>query len=219
METQQFIVVGLGRFGTSIAEKLTELGHEVLAIDIDEDQVEKVKSTATHAVVIDSLSEETLESLGTPDMDVGIMAIGEDIQANIMGSLMLKEMDLMVVARAVNELHGKLLGKIGADQIIFPEHDMGTRVAYNLTALNVLDYIELSPEMSVAEVTASPEMEGQSLRDLDLRSKYGVNVMAIKKSNEEINVSPGPDYSLSEEDTMVLVGPNTGINDMRENLV
>lgn len=216
MDTKQFIVIGLGRFGSSVSEKLTELGHEVLALDIDEDQVEKVKDSVTQAVVIDNLNEETLESLGAPDLDVGIMAIGEDIQANIMGALMLKEMDLMVVARAQNELHGNLLGKIGADRIIYPEHDMGTRVAYNLTALNVLDYIELSPEMSVAEVTASPAMTTQTLKDLDLRSKYGVNVLAIKKSAEQINISPPADYSFEEDDTLVLVGPNTGINEMRQ---
>ncbi|MGM0381371.1 MAG: potassium channel family protein [bacterium] len=216
METKQFIVIGLGRFGTSVAENLAELGHEVLALDIDEDQVEKVKDSATQAVTIDNLNEETLESLGAADLDVGIMAIGEDIQANIMGALMLKELDLMVVARAQNELHGKLLGKIGADRIIYPEHDMGARVAYNLTAVNVLDYIELSPEISVAEVTVSPAMASQTLKDLNLRSQYGVNVLAIKKSGDEINISPRADDSPEEEDTLVLVGPNTGINEMKE---
>lgn len=216
MKTKQFIVVGLGRFGTSVSEKLTELGHEVLALDIDEQEVEKVQDTVTQAVTIDSLNEETLKSLGAADLDVGIMAIGEDIQSNIMGSLMLKELGLMVVARAQNELHGKLLGKIGADRIIYPEHDMGARVAYNLTAVNVLDYIELSPEISVAEVTVSPEMAAKSLKELDLRSRYGVNVLAIKTGEDEINISPRADDSPEEEDTLVLVGPNKGINDMKE---
>ena len=216
MQTKQFIVVGLGRFGTSIAEKLTELGHEVLALDINEQEVDRVKDTVTQAVTIASLTEETLESLGARDLDVGVMAIGEDIQSNIMGSLMLKELGLMVVARAQNELHGKLLGKIGADRIIYPEYDMGARVAYNLTAVNVLDYIELSPEISVAEVTVSPEMAAKSLKELDLRSRYGVNVLAIKTGEDEINISPRADDSPEEEDTLVLVGPNKGINDMKE---
>ena len=141
---RQFVVIGIGRFGGAIAETLSRLGHEVLAIDTDEEVIQKISDKVTHAVAADATDESVLKSLGVRNFDVAVVAIGSDIQSSIMTTLMLKELGIRyVVAKAQNELHARVLMKIGADKIVFPERDMGERVAHNLISSNILDYIEL----------------------------------------------------------------------------
>lgn len=215
METKQVIIIGIGRFGTSVAEKLTKEGHEVLAVDIDEDVIERVKDKVTQAVTIDNLDARTMNSLGVGDLDIGVVAIGSDMQANIKAAQLLKQLGLMVVARSHNELHGNILSKIGADQIIYPERDMGGRVSDILTAVNVIDYIELSPEIPVAEVAVGPDQDDKKLKQLDMRTNYGVTVLAIRKSGEEIKISPSAEDSISRGDNLILVGPREGIHKVK----
>lgn len=207
---KQFIVIGIGRFGKAVAERLYELGHEVLAIDTDEDIIQKISDKVTHAVTADATDENVLKSLGVRNFDVGVVSIGADIQSSIMVTLMLKELGVgYVVAKAQNEMHAKVLLRIGADRVVFPERDMGERVAHNLIATNILEYIELSPEHSIIEFAALQSWIGKDIRDLNLRAKYGVTVVAIRNKNEEkINISPKADLKVKEGDILIIVGSN-----------
>lgn len=207
---RQFIVIGIGRFGKAVAERLYELGHEVLAIDTDEDTIQKVSEKVTHAVTADATDENVLKSLGVRNFDVGVVAIGSDIQSSIIVTLMLKEMGVgYIVAKAQNDTHAKVLLKIGADRVVFPERDMGERVAHNLIGTNILEYIELSEEHSIIEFAALQSWIGKDLRDLNFRAKYGVTVVAMRNRNEEgINVSPKADTEIREGDILIVVGSN-----------
>ncbi|HZK25777.1 MAG TPA: TrkA family potassium uptake protein [Oscillospiraceae bacterium] len=209
MKAKQFAVIGMGRFGSSVASTLYEMGHDVLAIDSEEEKVENIVEKVTHAVVADTTSEAALKSLGITNFDVVIVAIGEDIQASILTTLVLKELGVKhIVAKAKAMQHGKVLQKIGADRIVFPERDMGIRVAHNLVANNVLDFIELSPDYSIMEIIVPDEMVGKSLLELDLRGKYGANVMAIRSEDRKINVSPIATDRLHAGDILIVLGNN-----------
>ena len=208
---KQFLLIGIGRFGNALATRLFQLGHEVLAIDIDEEAVQSISDKVTHAVTADATDENVLRSLGVRNFDVGVVAIGEDIQASIITTLILKEMGLKyVVAKAQNETHAKVLKKLGADRVVFPERDMGIRVAHNLIATNILDIIELSPDYSLLEFEAFPTWVDKSIESLNLRAKYGINVLAIKNNNSNgfINVAPKAQDIVKRGDILVVVGSN-----------
>lgn len=214
MSKKQYAIIGMGRFGSSIANSLTKLGFEVLAIDSSEQRIQEVASMVTHAVSADCTDEEALRALGIRNFDVVVVAIGQDIQASILTTLILKDLGVpMIVAKAQNELHGKVLNKIGADKVVFPERDMGTRVAHNLISPNILDYIELSDDHSIVEMKASHNLIGKSLAELDIRKKYGCNVMAIKNENK-FNISPGANDPIQAGDILVIVGQNDDLKKM-----
>ena len=203
---KQFAVIGMGRFGSSVAKTLYDMGFEVLAIDRDEHRTQEVVHMVTHAVTADCTDEEALKALGIRNFDVVVVAIGQDIQASILTTLILKEMGIKtLIVKAQNELQGKVLKKIGADKVVFPERDMGLRVAHHLTSPNVLDYIELSDEYSIVEMRVSSEMVGKNLKELDIRARFGCNVMAIKRGSK-MNISPAATVPLTEEDVLVIVG-------------
>ncbi|WP_408954442.1 potassium channel family protein [Natroniella sp. ANB-PHB2] len=203
---KQFAVIGVGRFGTSVAKTLTDKGYDVLAIDYDEERVQDISSYVTHAVQADGTDERALKSLGLSEIDSAIVSIGDNLNANILATLILKELGIeRVVAKAQDKLHGTLLTKIGADKVVYPERDMGQRLANNLISANLLDYIELSPYYRVAEILATGDLVGHSLKGLDLRRRYGVNVIAAK-TEDGLNVSPGPDYIISQGDLLVVMG-------------
>lgn len=212
MSKKQFIVIGLGRFGTSVAETLYALGNDVLAVDIDEERVQSIADRVTHAVQVDANDEASLRALGIGNFDVAIISIGSDIQANILSTLLVKEMNVKhIITKANNAMHAKVLYKIGANRVIFPERDMGIRVAHNLCSSSILDYIELSPDFSIAEIVTPNDWVGSSLKELDLRVRFGINVVAIKRDND-INVSPGADEVITEGDIIVAIGGTTELN-------
>ncbi|MEA4849061.1 MAG: TrkA family potassium uptake protein [Clostridiaceae bacterium] len=213
MIMKQFVVIGIGRFGGAVAERLSQLGQEVLAIDTDEEAIQKISDKVTHAVTADATDENVLRSLGVRNFDVAVVAIGADIQSSIMTTLMLKEMGIRyVVAKAQNELHARVLMKIGADKIVFPERDMGERVARNLISTNILDYIELSEEHSIIEYAVPESWIGKALRNINMRAKYGVTVVAIRNaSDESINISPKADSEIKEGDVMIVIGDNSDL--------
>jgi len=213
---KQFAVIGLGRFGASVAMTLLKMGYEVLAIDNNPDQVQKFGDSITHVVQADTTDENALKELGIRNFDTVVVAIGADIQANTMTTLLLKELGVnRIVAKASNALHGKMLQKIGADRVVYPERDMGCRVAHNLAAPNVLDYIELTPEVSVVEVSAPQMLLGKSLAEAELRSVYGINVVAIKRG-EQMIVPPLPDEKIREQDILIVVGDSMGAQRLEE---
>ncbi len=205
---KQFAVIGLGRFGASVAKTLTTMGYEVLAIDDDQNRVQEIVKEVTHAIQADAKDEQALKALGIRNFDVVIVAIGQDIQASILVTVLLKELGVKcVVAKAQTELHGKVLYKVGADKVVFPERDMGARVAHSLVSSNVLDHIELSPDHSILEVVAPETLVGKTLKESALRAKFGVTVLAIKRGTEII-VSPSPDAPIQENDILVAIGEN-----------
>jgi trk system potassium uptake protein TrkA len=208
---KQFVVIGLGRFGVSVAETIYKLGHEVLVIDNNEHAVQSIMHNVTHAVQADAREEETLRSLGVRNFDAAVVAIGDDLEANILITLMLKEMGIpYIVAKAQSIQHGKVLEKIGADKIIYPEKDMGIRLAHNLIGSNVMDFIELSANHSVYEVIAPARFVNKTLGELNLRAAHGVSVIAIKRK-EQVIVAPGADTLIEDRDILVIVGENKAL--------
>jgi trk system potassium uptake protein TrkA len=205
---KQFLVIGLGRFGLSLARALAEKGYEVLGLDSREDLVQLASEYLTHAVQVDATDEKALLSLGIKNFDVAVIAIGQDIEASILCTLILKEVGIpYIVAKAQNHLHGRVLEKTGADRVVFPERDMGIRVANNLISSNLLDYIELSPDFSILEITAPEFAVGKTLAQLKLPNRFGINIIAIK-SEAEINITPGAADIINQGDVLVVVGPN-----------
>jgi trk system potassium uptake protein len=213
-KTKQFIVIGMGRFGTSVAKTLNALGHDVLAVDRVEVRIDEIADHVTHAVQVDALDESSLQALGVRNFDVAIVAIGEDIQSNILVSVMLKDLGVKyVVSKARNAMHGKVLERIGIDRVIYPERDMGVRVAHSLITANVLDLIELSTEYSIAEIKAPTDFLNKSLGELHIRANYKVSVIAIKK-NELIIAAPGAEDIIHIDDILVVVGKNEDISEL-----
>ncbi|OAH58593.1 potassium uptake system protein [Domibacillus aminovorans] len=206
MVRQQYAVVGLGRFGTSVARRLHEAGHDVLGIDVNEERVEDAELYVTHAVVADTTEEKTLTAVGIRNFDCAIVAIGNDIQSSILTTLLLKEQGVKkVIAKALSKHHGKVLEKVGADWVIYPERDMGERVANQLLSPNILNYIELSKEYNIEEIVTPPGMAGKSLQEINIRAKYNISVIAIV-SGTDIIVSPSPAQIIHKEDLLVVIG-------------
>lgn len=219
---KQFAVIGLGRFGFSVAETLAEKNCQVLAIDIDEEKVQDISEFVTHAVQVDATDEKALKAVGIGDVDVAVVAIGA-IEASILIALILKEMGIKkIVAKAASADHGKILERVGATRVIFPERDMGSRLASNLLAPKVVDYINLSDAYSVLEMAPPKNFIGKSLRDIDVRAKYGLNVIGIKKptslegKEERINLSPKADDVIRGGDILIVIGSNKNIEKMKE---
>lgn len=209
---KSFVVIGCGRFGKSVARTLHELGHEVLAIDKSTEAIQEISEEVTHAVQADVMDETVLKELGLSNFDVAIVSIGSDLEASIMATLIAKELGIKkVVAKAQSYLHGKVLSKIGADKIVFPERDMGMRVAHNLVSTNILDFIALSPDYGILEITALNEWKNKSLKELKLSSKYGVNVMVIKKEND-VKVPPNGEDIIEANDILVVIGRTKDIS-------
>lgn len=218
MKKKQFVVIGLGRFGASIAKTLYSLGNDVMAIDPDEEIIQEIADSVTHAVQADGTDEHSLRALGIGNFDVAVVTIGSNVQASIMTALLVKDLGVKnILAKAHSELHAKVLKKIGVDRVIFPERDMGVRVAHNLVATNILDYIELSPDYSIAEIVSATEWEGKSLQELNMRTKYGINVMALKRNNE-VNISPMAEDIIHAGDIIVAIGGTEELNELENKI-
>ena len=207
--TKQFVVIGLGRFGESVAKTLYSLGHDVLAIDMDEDSVQEISDSVTHAVQMDATDENALRTLGLRNFDVAVVTIGSNIQASVMITLLVKELGVKyIIAKGQSDLNAKVL----------PEKDMGVRVAHNLVSASILDFIELSPDYSIMELRVLNEWDGKTLKELKLRSSYGINIMAIKKG-ENIDISPKAEEVLSSDDIIVAIGSADDLSNLEDMLV
>jgi len=203
---KQFIVLGLGRFGSAVATTLVELGNEVLGVDSDLERVNDLKNKITEVVQADISDERTLNELGAKNFDVAIVGVGSNLESSILTTIILKEMGIKyIIAKAQNALHGKVLEKIGVDKVVFPERDMGIRIARRLITPNIKDYIELEPDYSVIEIEALPEFVDKTLSELDLRNKYGINVLAIKRDNT-FNISPQAKDVIKKGDFLIVIG-------------
>lgn len=208
---KQIIVIGCGRFGSAAAKTLTKLGHDVMVVDENTDIIKEISEYVAHAVQMDAIDEASFRTIGLRNFDVAIVAIGSDVQASIMATLIAKEAGVpLVIAKAANETHGRVLSKIGADKIIYPERDMGMRVAYGLVTPNILDVIEFSPDYSIIETVAIGEWEGKTLKDLNLSRQYGMTVIAIK-TGDNINIVPSAETVINHGDIVVVLGSNNNL--------
>jgi len=208
---KQFVVWGLGRFGSSIALTLTDLGHEVLGIDNVEEVVQSLSNQLTHVVLCDTMDEATVASLGIRNFDVGIVGMA-DLESSLLCTMLFKEAGLKtIVAKASTPLHGKMLEKIGASMVIYPERDMGRRVAHNLASHNILDYIELSDDISLMELYVLPQMVGKSMVELNLRKNYGVNVVAIRHKDGTTTINTSPEELFKDGDVLVVIGSKDSV--------
>ena len=206
MSKQQYAVIGLGRFGISVARRLHEAGQEVLGIDVNEERIDDAESYVTHAIIADSTDEKALTSIGIRNFDCVIVAIGNDIQSSILTVMILKDLGVKkVIAKALGKLHGKVLDRIGADWIVYPERDMGERVANQLLSPNMLNYIELSKEYNIEEIMIPERMAEKSLKELNIRAKYNVSAIAVFRSGNII-ISPSPDEIIHKGDLLVMIG-------------
>lgn len=208
---KQFAVIGLGRFGGSICNALADEGMDVLAIDSNEHRVNEFAQVVAQAVIADGMDEKALRGLGIRNFDNVIVAIGDNIQASIMTTIVLDEIGVKhITVKAQNDYHEKVLRRIGAHEVIHPERDIGVRVAHSIVSKSVLDYLELSEDYSIVELEAGQLLDGKSLLDLDIRETYECNVLAIKRG-EDVHVSPRPEVDISEGDILIIVGADGDI--------
>jgi len=213
-----FAVIGLGSFGYFTSKFLAEQGFEVLAIDLDESQVEKVKPFVAKAVIADATNKDVLQQLGIEDMQTVIVSVGDKIDASVLITLYLREMKVkQIICKAITEDHGKILNIIGATEVIFPERDVAAKVAQSLASPNILDSLNLGPGYSLVEMAPPPSFLRKSLRELDIRNKYRVQVVAIKELiPENLVVVPHADYIIKDSDILLLIGKLKDIEKIKQ---
>jgi trk system potassium uptake protein TrkA len=213
-----FVVIGLGKFGFYLAKNLFERGHDVIAIDVDKEVVQEIKDHSTQAIIADATSKDTLFSLGIQNVDTAIVSLGSRIDHSILTTLHLKEIGVKdIVVKAITEDHRKILNIIGAKEVIFPERDMGEKLAHSLSSPNLLDYLPLSEGVSIMELVPLHAFIGKSIKDIQLRNKYGVQIIAIKELvPERMNLVPSSDTIIKESDILVLIGPDDAMKKLEE---
>lgn len=203
---KSYFIIGLGLFGEALARNLCKLGAEVLAMDIRSDLVQMVAGDVTHAVVGDGQDKEVLRSLGAADFDCAVVAIGDDLAASVLMVMNLQELGVKhIICKAHDDTHRRVLERLGANKVLIPEEEHAQRVARSLVRHNVLDYIELSEEYGILDVPAPKSWIGKTLKELNIRAKLGVNIIAVE-SGKKTNVSPAADYLIREGDIMVVLG-------------
>jgi trk system potassium uptake protein TrkA len=222
VKRKQFGVIGLGRFGSAMAMTLTELGHDVIGVDGDESRVQQLADVITHALQIDATDEKALRAAGIQDVDVAVVSIGENIESSLLVVMQLRDLGIAtIVAKAVTPLHGRILEKLGVSRVIFPEREMAIRIAHSLVMPNVIDYIELSRDFSIVEVPAPDAFVGRTLKQLELRPRLGLTLIAIKRQSDDsgavvTNIAPAADETIRPGDILALLGSNERLNKLDE---
>ena len=205
---KSYVVIGLGRFGSTLARQLCKLGAEVLAMDVHNDLVQQVAEDVTHAVVGDAQDKDVLRALGVRDFDCAIVAIGTNLAASVLTVMNLQELGVpYIICKAHDETHSRVLQKLGVNKVVIPEQENAARLARSLNSHNVLDYIELSEDYGILEIPAPKNWIGKTLKELNIRAKLGVNIIAVENGGKT-NVSPSADYTIREGDIMVVLGDN-----------
>ena len=213
---KSYVVIGMGRFGAEVARQLCALGCDVLAVDSRSDLIQQISGDVPHAVVADARDKEVLKALGVKDFDCAIVAIGGSLADSVLATMNVKELGVSkVVCKAHDDTHRQVLLKLGADQVVIPEQENAGRLARSLSSHNVLDYIELSEDYGIIEVPAPRSWQGKTLRELNVRAKLGVNIIAIK-SEGGINVSPPADYAIGSSDVMVVLGDTIALKGVQK---
>jgi trk system potassium uptake protein TrkA len=225
---EQFAVIGAGLFGSSVARTLSEEGCDVMLIDSDEERVRNMDEIVSQAVQLDATDEKSLKSVGIVDVDAVVVSVGKDMEASILITMLLKELGVKwVVAKAMSAAHYKILARLGADRIVFPEREMGVKVANSLMHPSVFDYIEVAPGYNISEIEPPPEIIGKSIEEAQVRPKYGIEIIAIKskrpaldksgdsKLEEEVKVVPKADEVIKEGDTIIVIGSEENLHNLK----
>lgn len=204
----KFAVIGLGSFGSNVAKTLYEMGNEVLAVDNDKERIEEVKSFVSHAVAMDAAVKENLQAMEIQDMDTVVVSLGPEMEASILTVLYLHEIGAKrIVAKALTEDHAKILEAVGATEVIYPEKDMAIKTALRLSNPNILEYLPLVSGLGIQEIAPPERFIGKSLQELDLRNKYGIQVIAIRELiPEKITYIPRADFVIKDSDILIIMG-------------
>jgi trk system potassium uptake protein TrkA len=214
MRRQSFAVIGLGHFGASVARTLVELGQDVIGIDANGSKVQALAEALQSVVQLDATDDRALRAAGIRDVDVAVISIGENIEVSLLVVMLVKEMGIKkIIAKAVSPLHGRILERLGVERVIFPEREMGARLAHSLVVPNVIDYIELSRDFSIIDMPAPAAFVGQTLKELQLRNRHGLMLIAIKRKSpagdrEITNVAPAAEDPILAGDVLSLLGSN-----------
>ncbi len=210
---QRICIIGLGQFGGRLANKLAEAGHEIIAIDSLQQKVNEIANQVTQAVVVDVRNRSALEAVVPSSVDLAIIALGENLEASILSTLHLKQMGLpKIIVKASSEDHASILRAIGASQVIFPERDSADHLASRLINPNLVDYIPLAEDYIISEVATPSSFEGSSIRELEIRKKYNIFVIAIKQMiPDDFILMPDPDFRLKSSDVLIVLGAEEDI--------
>lgn len=211
---KSFVIIGMGRFGRTLALELCRMGHEVVAIDSSETAITSVANDVTHAIIGDAKDEAVIRSIGARNFDICVVSIGQSVQDSVLITMLLKEHGARyVIAKAQSAIHQKVLERIGADKVVFPERDMGIKVAQSITSTNLIDFIELSDDYSILEMKPPKEWCNKTLQGINVRGVYGVNVLAVKKSGvKELLISLHGDYLVEEDDVLIVMGETAALD-------
>lgn len=214
----QFAVIGIGNFGYYLGRHLYERGHEVIALDINRTLVQRIKDFVSQAVVADATEREVLESLGVQEVDTAVVCIGTRMQASILATLHLRELGVkQILAKAVSEEHGRILKKIGADEIFFPEKDLAVSVGSRLDNPNMLDYLPFIEGYSIVELAPPREFVGKTLSDLDLINRYGIQVLAVKEIIPKgLTLIPTGSFKVKDSDALIVLGPDDALRKLQK---
>ena len=211
---KSFLVIGMGRFGSSLATELYQMKNDVLVVDKHEENITNIVNQVTNVIIGDAKDEAVLRSLGIHNFDCIIVAIANALEDSVLTTIMLKEMGAkMIVCKAQNEWHAKILAQLGVDKVIRPEHDTGKRVAHSLVQKNIVDHLELSPDYSILELHTPVHWINKSLGENDLRKKYGITLIAIRSAKtDELSLSINAETILYEDDILTLIGPTHNLD-------
>ena len=213
---KSYIVIGLGRFGTEMAVKLYDCGEEVLAVDTDETLIDKIADRVTRAVAADARDLDILKRLGAGNFDVAVVAVGSDLAASALITMNLKTLGVpFIMCKAHDDTYREILEKLGADRVIIPEREMADKLSLGLTSAGVMEYIELSDEIGIVEMAPPAAWYGKSIRQLDLRNRYGLNVIAMRKG-DNLGITPDIDAPIDDQYMMVMLGKYDVINQLKK---
>jgi trk system potassium uptake protein TrkA len=215
MAKEQVMVIGLGRFGSAVARELERLGHQVLAIDRDEEQVNDIAPDVTHALQLDAADEGALRSAGAGDFQTAIVAISSDAEPSIFATMVLKRLGARtVIAKAGSQLHGEILSRVGADRVVLPERETGLRLAHSFNVPNVIDYLDVAPNFGIEKIRPPASFIGKSLGELDLKTRLGLTPIALRRG-QQVFVNPARDERLAEDDELILIGRDDKLDQLR----
>lgn len=215
MAKEQVMVIGLGRFGSAVARELERLGHQVLAIDRGERQVNEIASEVTHALQLDAADEDALRSAGAGDFQTAIVAISTDAEPSIFATMVLKRLGVRtVIAKAGSQLHAEILSRVGADRVVLPEHETGVRLAHSFNVPNVIDYLDVAPSFGIEKIRPPASFIGKSLGELDLKTRLSLTPIALRRG-QQVFVNPARDERVAEGDELILIGRDDKLGQLR----
>jgi trk system potassium uptake protein len=212
---EQVVVIGLGRFGAAVARELERLGHEVLAIDRNEQRVNDIAAEVTHAIQLDAADEDALRSAGAGDFHTAIVAISTDAEPSIFATMVLKRLGVRnVIAKAGSLLHGEILARVGADRVVFPERETGLRLAHSFNVPNVIDYLDVAPSFGIEKIRPPKSFVGRTLGELNLKDGLGLTPIALRRG-QQVFVNPAREERVAEGDELILIGKDEKLSQLR----